>query len=270
MGLCSPVGWRRAGQPPCTSLNEAIGTVETSSRAAQTSYARPDPEDGKSSVVRVSIFWDSRYRCPHGEWAGRWSLIYSNVLYEVPAEFFVGWPGGINRQTLDPYYQKVLDMMEARPTQSTSQRGLMSTRRRAKLCNGRHDRLSSHPLGHPAARLEWPKLAIQFGPRPGEERLTDKCEATVYNVRECNIGCNYHATLDLNYLARAANHGAIICPSAEVRAILPNADGSGYTVVYSDLETGRSWNASRPHGIVAAGSLGSTKLLPHRSTVTTT
>ena len=97
-----------------------------------------------------------------------------NVLYEVPAEFFVGWPGGINRQTLDPYYQKVLDMMEARPPVVDEPTWPLCRHAEEQSSATAYDRLSSHPLGHPAARLEWPKLAIQFGPRPGEERLTDR------------------------------------------------------------------------------------------------
>ena len=86
------------------------------------------------------------------------------MLYEVPAEFFVGWPGGINRQTLDPYYQKVLDMMEARSYPVDEPTWPYVDTPKSKALQRAYDRLSSHPLGHPAARLEWPKLAIQLGP----------------------------------------------------------------------------------------------------------
>lgn len=225
-----------------------------------------DPEDGKFGVFEYQSFGTADIDVLTASGLGGGSLIYSNVLYEVPAEFFVGWPGGINRQTLDPYYQKVLDMMEARSYPVDEPTWPYVDTPKSKALQRAYDRLSSHPLGHPAARLEWPKLAIQFGPRPGEEKANRQGvkQTTCMMCGECNIGCNYHAknTLDLNYLARAANHGAIIRPSAEVRAILPKADGSGYTVVYSDPRNrSQLERLEAAYVIVAAGSLGSTKLL---------
>jgi hypothetical protein len=116
---------------------------------------------------------------------------------------------------------------------------------------------------------ERPNIAVigsGFGPRPGEETPTKQGvkQTTCIMCGECNIGCNCHAknTLGLNYLARAAKYGAIIRPSAEVRAILPKADNSGYTVVYSDPRNRSGMERlEATYVIVAAGSLGSAKLL---------
>ena len=225
-----------------------------------------DPQYGRFGMFEYQSFAKSDIDVLTASGLGGGSLIYSNVLYEMPAEFFEGWPGGITRQTLDPYYQKVLEMMEARPYPIDQPGWPYAETPKSKALRQVYTRLSAHPLGHPAARLEWPRLAIQFGPKAGEAKLNNQevMQTTCIMCGECNIGCNYHAknTLDLNYLARADKHGAIIHTSAEVRAILPRADRPGYTVVYSDpLRTSQLERIEATHVVVAAGSLGSTKLL---------
>ncbi len=196
---------------------------------------------------------------------GGGSLIYANVLYEMPPEFFEGWPGGIRRPTLDPYYDRVHRMMESRayPVDEPGWPYAATPKTRALQLAGQ--RLAADSLGHPAAELEWPRLAIQFGPHPGDELVNAQGvkQTACVMCGECDIGCNYHAknTLDLNYLARATNYGASIHTHAEVRAIRPAADG-GYRVVYCDpRDRSRSEEIEARYVVVSAGSLGSTKLL---------
>ncbi|MBI4552388.1 MAG: GMC family oxidoreductase [Candidatus Latescibacteria bacterium] len=242
------------------------GRNEFPRRPDQLREAFWDPADGKFGMFEYQSFDRTDIDVLTASGLGGGSLIYANVLYEMPAEFFEGWPGGITRQTLNPYYQRVQNMMEARSYPVDQPTWPYAQTPKTRALQRAYDRISAHPLGHPAARLEWPKLAIQFGPRPGEEKANQQGvpQTTCIMCGECNIGCNYHAknTLDLNYLARAANHGAIIRTNAEVRAILPKADHSGYTVVYSTPGNRSAMERiEAKYVIVAAGSLGSTKLL---------
>jgi cholesterol oxidase len=225
-----------------------------------------DPHDGKFGLLEYQSFVSSQVDVLTASGLGGGSLIYSNVLYEMPPEFFPGWPGGLNRQVLDPYYQKVLEMLEARSYPIDEPTWPYANTPKSHALQRAYERLSSHPMGYPAARLEWPKLAIRFGAKLGEEGLNKQevKQTTCIMCGECNIGCNYHAknTLDLNYLARAANHGAQIHTCAEALAILPNANDVGYTVVYADPQNrSRTERLEATHVVVAAGSLGSTKLL---------
>src|SRR6185503_2220549 len=69
-------------------------------------------------------------------------------------------------------------------------------------------------------------------------------------------------TLDLNYLARAEQHGAEIRPLHMVTGVSPEP-GSGYRVHFVRLQGGRRIPGSEtaPIVVLAAGSLGSTELL---------
>ncbi|HYM10283.1 MAG TPA: GMC family oxidoreductase [Bryobacterales bacterium] len=225
-----------------------------------------EPEKGMFGLLEYRSFAETDIDVLTASGLGGGSLIYSNVLYEMPAEFFEGWPCGIRRATLDPYYQKVLRMMEARPYPVDEPSWPYAQTPKTQALQKAYRRLSGHAVGHPAAQLEWPSLAIQFGPRPGEQRPNAQgvMQTACVMCGECNIGCNYHAknTLDLNYLARAARCGADIRCHAEVRAILPATEGSGYTVVYSDPRNPKQFEKIEAnYVVVAAGSLGSPKLL---------
>jgi cholesterol oxidase len=225
-----------------------------------------DPTDGKYGMFEYQSFPSADIDVLTASGLGGGSLIYANVLYEMPPEFFAGWPGGIDRQTIDPYYQKVIDMMEARPYPLDQPTWPYVETPKTQALQRAYERLSSDPLGRPAAQLEWPKLAIRFGREPGKEEPNKhgKRQTNCIMCGECDIGCNVHAknTLDLNYLARAESCGATVRTGAEVRAILPKADGTGYTVVYADPRSrSELQRLDATYVVVAAGSLGSTKLL---------
>jgi len=221
-----------------------------------------DPRAGLFGMFEYRSFAETDMDVWTASGLGGGSLIYANVLYDAPAEFFEGWPGRIERSILDPYYERVWEMMEARsyPIEDPNYAETPKTRALARA----YDRLSSHPLGRPAARFERPRLAIQFG-SPGEKpNRQGVMQNNCVRCGECDIGCNYHAknTLDLNYLARAEQHGAEIRTNAEVRAICPNSGGDGFAVYYFDPRVrGKLFRLDARFVIVAAGSLGSTKLL---------
>ncbi len=238
------------------------GRNEFPRRPDQLREAFWDPGDGRFGLFEYHSFAKTDIDVWTCSGVGGGSLIYANILYEMPP----GWPGGIRRHVLDPYYHTVLNMMEARPYPVDQPTWPYAATPKTQALMFAYERLSAHPLGFPPAKLEWPHLAVQFGPRPGEEFLNQQGvkQTTCRMCGECSIGCNYHAknTLDLNYLARAERFGAVVHEHAEVRAILPRPSASGYTVVYSDPRRKEQFEKlEADFVVVAAGSLGSTKLL---------
>ncbi|MGO9119940.1 MAG: GMC family oxidoreductase [Desulfomonilaceae bacterium] len=244
----------------------AYGRNEFPRRPDQLREAFWDPRDNLYGLFEYQSFAKTDIDVWTASGLGGGSLIYANVLYEMPAEFFEGWPGGITRQALDPYYEKVVEMMEARSYPIDEPSWPYAQTPKSKALQRAYDRLSTHPLGHPAAELQWPKLAIQFGPKLGEQRPNNQgvMQTSCRMCGECCIGCNYHSknTLDLNYLARATSCGANILTNSEVRAIRPNANQSMYTVIYGDPRNkSQQEEIQAKYVIVSAGSLGSTRLL---------
>ena len=74
-----------------------------------------DPKDGKFGLMEFRDSAESDIMTLTASGLGGGSLIYANVLYRMPAEFIQDWPSGITREFLDPYYDRVISMMEARP-----------------------------------------------------------------------------------------------------------------------------------------------------------
>ncbi len=236
------------------------GRNEFPRRPDQLAQAFWDPKDGMYGMLEYRSFPKTDIDVLTASGWGGGSLIYANVLYRMPGEFFAGWPGGITRPMLDPYYDRVLHMMEAspfphdKPEWPYAQTPKMQALKRA-----------AGQLG-PGANLEFPPLAVRFGKEPGKEEMNihGVPQTNCIGCGECDVGCNTHAknTLDLNYLAVAEKLGAHIHVNSEAIAIRPKADGSGYTVVFADPRN-RADRQSMDVGrvVVAAGSLGSTRLL---------
>ena len=196
---------------------------------------------------------------------GGGSLLYSGVLHPVPAAFFRGWPGGLGRDVLEPHYRRVLAMLEARPFPLDEPGSPYARTPKARLLEQAAERLGRNAAGGPAVSWERPPLGLTFGPRPGEERVNrhGARQSACTGCGRCNLGCNEHAknSLDLNYLRRAAEHGAELRTGAEVDRIAPRS-GGGYLVRYGEPGGGgERVELACDRVILAAGSLGSTELL---------
>jgi cholesterol oxidase len=126
------------------------------------------------------------------------------------------------------------------------------------------------------ARRQWflPKLAVTFAnedrpPSPGEtitervRNLHDRDRQTCVLCGECDIGCNVGAknTLDYNFLTRARNAAAVLRPLAEVTGLSRRPGGSGYRVSYLQHPEGRPTEVDCRHLVLAAGTLGTSRLL---------
>jgi len=201
-----------------------------------------------------------------GAGVGGGSLCYSSVLLEAPAERFArGWPSEIQRDALQPHYDRSKGMLRPRPIPDgqKTRRAMLLARSAEK--RGWSDRYSSVPLAVSFDEswnydLEGAIDAKHSHPFDNDQ---GRRQGTCVHLGNCDIGCDVHAknTLDLNYLASAENHGAEIRPLSVVRRLQP--DGTGWRVGFDRIEGGRliPSEESADRVILAAGSLGSTELL---------
>ncbi|GIL17235.1 MAG: cholesterol oxidase [Oligoflexia bacterium] len=228
-----------------------------------------DTEDQKYGLMEMRDYEDSDVMTVSASGLGGGSLIYANVLMPMPEENFKDWPGGISRQKLDPYYDRVLKMLEASPYPLSEDEYYSNTpKAQAFKKLGNQLNAAADATGRPEYLR--PNLAIRFkGDFPGHQttNIHGAIQSKCTKCGECDLGCNIHAknTLDLNYLFRAQNnkdlkHPLEIKTHSEVALIRPDQDG--YLVQYfdprnpSDVKTLRSKRV-----VLSAGSLGSTELL---------
>jgi cholesterol oxidase len=174
---------------------------------------------------------------------GGGSLVYANihvrpdpVVFEDPR-----WPRSINRDTLDPHYDKVAAMLGIAPIPAD-----------IKLIKRDVYRAAAQQLGRevfdPDMAVKWSGVA---------EGGREPCRL----VAECEFGCQYGAknSLDFNYLAQAESLGARIRPGSHVTRIEP--EGKGYRVRYTDVAGGAEASATAGRVVLSAGTLGTNEIL---------
>jgi cholesterol oxidase len=179
---------------------------------------------------------------------GGGSLVYANVqLRTPPAVFRGGWPKAIDRDVLDPYYDRTEEAML--PMQTPEELPKMHA-----------FAIAGQRIGKQAQRLP---LAVNFDAErehPFSGIHQQRCE----NLGRCDSGCPIHAknTVDITYIARAERFGAEIHQHHEALRIDPPASAGGHwRVGFRDLARRVSGEARAPVLVLAAGSLGSTRLL---------
>src|SRR5436190_12189325 len=181
---------------------------------------------------------------------GGGSLVYANVQLRAPDDVFSsGWPASITRAALDPWYDKTEDALQPRSTPDdpplNKVRAFAATGARA---------------GKEAVRLP---LAVHFGPdrmHPFSGVAQQGCQ----NLGRCDIGCPVHAknTVDITYVARAEQHGAEVRPLHLVTGLQPPADAGGmWRLTYKNLGDGPDGALEAPLVVLAAGTLGTPRLL---------
>ncbi len=181
---------------------------------------------------------------------GGGSLVYANVQLRAPAEVFgSGWPAGIDRAALDPWYDRTEAALDPQLTPLDPELRKVDAFAAA-----------AQQAGHDAERLP---IAVHFG-EPREHPFSGVRQEGCQNLGRCDIGCPVLAknTVDITYIARAEAHGAEVHAGQQVtRLTPPRSAGGGWEVCSEDLATGarRTWIA--PRVVVAAGALGSTRLL---------
>lgn len=181
---------------------------------------------------------------------GGGSLVYANVQLRAPADVFdSGWPAALSRAELDPWYDKTEDALDPVPTPPIPELDKV----RAFAAMGAH-------AGKEADLLP---IAVHFGAdrtHPFSGAPQQGCQ----NLGRCDLGCPIHAknTVDITYVARAETHGAEVYASHDVRDLRPpSAAGGNWTVGFRDLMRERNGTVQAPTVVLAAGTLGSTRLL---------
>jgi cholesterol oxidase len=186
---------------------------------------------------------------------GGGSLVYFNVHKRAKPEIFAQprWPQNIKRQTLDPFYDRAKEVLEARPL--TPPAGLPLPARTQALLD------AARSSGRQPELLD---ICVYTGPDRANPYSGIPQQACTY-CGNCMLGCHVHAknTLDLNYLALAEKAGAEIYPLHEVFSIEPSEGGYQARFKRFDASSAAFENAAvAGHRVViAAGSLGSTELL---------
>jgi cholesterol oxidase len=181
---------------------------------------------------------------------GGGSLVYANVQLRAPAEVFEqGWPAAIDRAELDPWYELTEAALQPRATPAQPPLPKVG----AFAAAARHAGREAEPL----------PIAVHFG----EDRrhpFSGVPQQGCKNLGRCDLGCPVHAknTVDITYVAVAEAHGAEVRPLQLADAIEPPArPGESWTVAYKDLGDGEDGSVEAPTVVLAAGTLGSTRLL---------
>ena len=213
------------------------------------------PKLGLKGIQRIDLL--KNVLVMSGAGVGGGSLVYANTLYRPPQKFFTtgSWASIANWQTLlDPYYDQAERMLgvETNKFFSPADEALKN----ASDALGFGDTFQMAPLG------------IYFG-EPGKE-VTDPYfggagpkRTGCTNCGECMTGCRHGAknTLVKNYLFLAEKLGTKIMPLTKVVNIEQVDGGYKLTLIQSDKLFPKKQQLFVPEVIVAAGALGSAKLL---------
>jgi cholesterol oxidase len=182
---------------------------------------------------------------------GGGSLVYANVQLRAPADLFddPDWPAAIDSHGLDRYYDRTEEALQPRDTPDVPDLPKV----RAFDAMGRR-------AGREPSRLP---LAVHFGEgrrHPFSGVFQQGCD----NLGRCDIGCPLLAknTVDITYVARAETHGAEVYPLHEVLRIDPPSDRGGrWRVGFRDLQYRIRGEVEAPVLVLAAGTLGTSRLL---------
>jgi cholesterol oxidase len=182
---------------------------------------------------------------------GGGSLVYANVQLRAPADVFdqAPWPDAITRPELDPYYDRTEEALD--PHETPAEPALDKIRA--------FDAMAER-AGRTPERLP---LAVHFG-SPRRHPFSGVFQQGCQNLGRCDAGCPILAknTVDITYLARAEAHGAEVYPLREVLRIDPpgGVDGT-WRVGFRDLQYRISGSVEAPLLVLAAGTLGTSRLL---------
>lgn len=192
-----------------------------------------------------------------GVGVGGGSLHYFNVNLKPPAQIFERpeWPAEITSETLEPYFEKALAMLESAPLEVPD--GESGLPPRMTIFTEAARTAGYQPEAVP--------IAVHVGPDRTHPVSGVEQQACNY-CGNCLFGCDRNAkqTLDHNYLALAELLGTQVLPLHEATRISRLEDG-GYEVQCRQLDADggpESTSVFRSASvIVSAGSLGSTQLL---------
>jgi cholesterol oxidase len=254
------------------NAGHSVLVLERGRRWTPQTYPR-QPEDAwvwEQSMPEVLNGWiDLRFLknmwVAQGAGVGGGSLIYANISINAkPQAFDAGWPSQINYGVLEPYYERVRDMLDSKPLPDGQLTKRFLLMREAAEKAGYADRFRKLDLAVTFDEDFTPDpAAIDSKNSKTWTNRFGKQQGTCYHCGNCDIGCDVSArnTLDLNYIADAERAGATVQPLSMVTHI--SRDKDGWRVHYDRLQNGRREPAEvfARRVVLGAGSLGSTEIL---------
>ncbi|MBJ7470857.1 MAG: GMC family oxidoreductase [Solirubrobacteraceae bacterium] len=181
---------------------------------------------------------------------GGGSLLYANVQLPARKEVFSsGWPEAITLDELLPWYAKSEEALMPTTTPVPYPAKVKAFTGTAKEFGGRGSKLAP--------------IAVHFG-EPRNHPLSGHPQEGCDNLGQCLTGCPLHAknTVDITYIARAEQLGSDVYPLHEVIALEPpSRKGGRWRVHFRDLQYDTTSVMEAPTVVVAAGTLGSARLL---------
>jgi cholesterol oxidase len=181
---------------------------------------------------------------------GGGSLVYANVQLRAPGDVFdAGWPDAIDRTQLDPWYDRTEEALQPRTTPPDP----ALPKVRAFAAAGTH-------AGRTAELLP---IAVHFG-EPRRHPFSNVPQEGCQNLGRCDLGCPVHAknTVDITYVARAEQHGAEVYPHHLVTDLEPPGEPGGrWRIGFQTLGGGKRGTVEATTVVLAAGTVGSTRLL---------
>lgn len=202
---------------------------------------------GGQAIGLYDLRFFSDMGCVVAAGVGGGSLVYANVNVRPDEEVFDDprWPAGINRATLEPFYDRVAKMLEVAPV-PVGQR--MPKRDRFRHAGELLDR----PVFDPDESVHWPASTVY--------EASTRHRACEF-LAECEFGCQIGAkrTADTTYLADAEDRGAIVRPGRLVDGL--HAVTDGYAVTHRNVITGAQEVTVAKRVVLAAGTLGTNELL---------
>ena len=213
------------------------------------------PRLGLKGIQRIDLL--KNVLVMSGAGVGGGSLVYANTLYRPPKRFFKtgSWKDIADwEKLLEPYYDQAERMLgvELNKYFSPADEAL----KKASDQLGFGDSFQMAPLG------------IYFG-EPGKESSDPYFggegprRTGCINCGECMTGCRHGAknTLVKNYLYLAEKLGTEIRPLTKVTDIEQISNGYRLTLIQSDKLFPKKYTIEVPEVVVAAGALGTAKLL---------
>jgi cholesterol oxidase len=213
------------------------------------------PKLGLKGIQRIDLL--KNVLVMSGAGVGGGSLVYANTLYRPPQKFFTtgSWKDIANwQELLQPYYDQAERMLgvELNKYFSPADEALRVASDRL----GFGDSFQMAPLGIHFGE-EGKKVSDPYFGGQGPERTG------CINCGECMTGCRHGAknTLVKNYLYLAEKLGTEVWPLTKVINIEQVANGYKLTLIRSDKLFAKKQELIVPEVVVAAGALGTAKLL---------
>jgi cholesterol oxidase len=245
-----------------TEKGYKVCVLEAGARFADNDFAKNSwelkkflffPRIGLKGIQRIDLL--RNVMVMSGAGVGGGSLVYANTLYRPPTSFYNtgSWAGIADWQRLlEPYFTQAEKMLGvvSNPFFSPSDDALKRLAER----NGKGDTFRLTPVGVHFGEAGKTVKDPFFGGK-GPDRTG------CINCGECMTGCRHGAknTLVKNYLYLAENAGAEVRELTTVTDIIDGPEG--FTIKTRGTSGGKKSSITAKQVVVAAGALGTAKLL---------